>query len=189
MSPFVIFLDIDGVVYNTPNQEGVFKKAAELCPEERYSNRICSIAAAYFFNQGALKNLDYLISKIEQTTHVWVVISSSWREDRSVEELKTTFFGMHHFSKYIVDKTPEKVPKEEIGMLCCSAGHSEKYSSQCRASEIRYWLTQHPEVRNFVVLDDYDHHLSDSFGDRFIKTDYERLITAEIIEKILERSI
>lgn len=27
---FVIFLDIDGVLYNTPDQEGVFKKVDEL---------------------------------------------------------------------------------------------------------------------------------------------------------------
>ena len=185
-SPFVIFLDIDGVVYNKPNQEGVFKKAAELFPsgKERHSNRACSIAASYFFNKEALKNLDNLIGEIEQIADVWVVISSSWRTGTSIEELSETFFGIHNFSKYIVDKTPEKMSEEEIVSLCPKKSHSKTYSSRCRAAEIQCWLEQHPEVLDYVILDDEDDHLS-GFGERFIQTEYRTLLTKEMVEKFL----
>lgn len=184
-TPFVIFLNIDGVLYNRPDQEGALKKAAELFPDEKNSNRICSIAASHFFNEEALSNLDHLINEVEKTTKVWIVISSVWREDRSVEELKTAFFGIHNFSKYIVDKTPEEVPEEELAFYCSSEIHSTKYGSQCRASEVQYWLKKHPEVIEFVVLGNRDYHLSDSFGEKFIQTKYERLLNSEISEKIL----
>ncbi len=190
-TPFVIFLDIDGVVYNSTAQEGIFKKVAELFPEEKgfYSNRICSIAASYFFSKEALSNLDHLINEVEKTTQVWIVISSNWRTNCSIDELRTTFFGIHNFSKYIVDKTPDEVPREELASYCCSERHLEKYSPQCRASEIQYWLKQHPEVIKFVVLDDVDSHLSDSFGKKFIQTEYKRLLTSEISEKILRNHV
>jgi Swiss Army Knife RNA repair-like protein len=184
---FVVFLDIDGVLYNAPNPNAVFAKVAELFPNgDKYSqNRECSIAASYFFNKTALQSLDYLINEMEKVAQVAVVISASWRENRSVEELKTTFFGIHNFSKYIIDKTPETLSKEEGALNCPATQHNEEYSLPCRAAEIQYWLKQHPEVTNFVVLDDIDHHLSDCFGDKFFQTNYKTLLTQEMAKKIV----
>lgn len=191
LSPFVIFLDIDGVVYNTPNEEGVFKKVAELFPEitGTYNNRVCSIAASYFFDKKAVQNLNCLIREIEKVRNVWIVVSSSWRENRSVEELRSTFFGIHEFSRYIVDKTPEEVSIKELGTYCPSKSHSEEYSSQCRAAEIQYWLNQHPEIINYIVLDDNDNHLLAAFGERFVMTNYRTLLTKEICENLLLQNV
>lgn len=185
-SPFVIFLDIDGVVYNCPNQKDVYKKVAELFPdiETWYDNRVCSIAASYFFDKGALTNLSFLIKEIEKTRSVWIVISSSWRENRTVEELKETFFGIHDFSKYIVDKTPDKISKNEIGAYCSSEIHKGS-NSQCRAAEINYWLKQNPEVNSYIVLDDIDNHLLTNFGERFFQICCNTLLTQEICQEIL----
>jgi hypothetical protein len=113
-NPVVLFLDIDGVLYNTPDQDGVFTKVKELFPDATtYDNRKCSIAASYFFNKKALTNLDELINEIEKTGKVWIVISSAWREGegRTVDDLRTKFFHIHNFSKYIIDKTPENREK------------------------------------------------------------------------------
>ena len=66
---------------------------------------------------------------MKKTRPVWIVISSNWRENRTVEELQKTFFGIHKFSKYIVDKTPENISREDIGSYCPSTSHSEKYNS------------------------------------------------------------
>ena len=189
-SPFVVFLDIDGVVYNKPDQEGVFTKAAELFPsgEKRHTNRACSIAAAYFFNKKALKNLSDLIEAIGQITDVWVVISSSWRIGVTIEDLRETFFGIHNFSKYIVDKTPETISQEEIAFLCPKKRHPETCNFQCRAAEIQFWLKQHPTVLDYVILDDDDDHLS-GFGERFVQTEYRTLLTEEMVKKfLLDRS-
>ncbi len=188
--PFVIFLDIDGVVYNTPNQRGVFQKVAELFPDypdaPRYDNFVCSIAAAYFFDKRALQNLGQLITAIEKKRSVWIVISSSWRDDRTVDELRNTFFGIHDFSRYIVDKTPEDLPRHCISKYCSSSCHADKsYSMQCRASEIQHWLQDHPEISDYLVLDDYDEHLSIVFGERYIKTHYNELLTPEATQQAL----
>ncbi len=199
LSPFVIFLDIDGVVYNRPNQEGVLKKAAELFPDitDPNNNRVCSIdsnsigsiAASYFFDKKAVQNLNFLIGQIAKTRNVWIVVSSSWRENRSVEELRNTFFGIHEFSRYIVDKTPEKVSRKELGAYCPSKRHAEKYSLQCRAAEIQYWLNLHTEITNYIVLDDHDDHLLAAFGERFVMTNYTTLLTREICENILLQNV
>ncbi len=178
-SPFVIFLDIDGVLYNTPNQDSVSAKVEELFPNaQTHDHMMCSIAAAYFFNQKALNNLDSIINGIEKTRKASVVISSSWREGISVEELRKTFFGIYNFSKYIIDKTPETLPKQGVG------NHSH-----CRAAEIQYWLTQHPEVVDYLVLDDNDDHLSATFGKKFVRTNYSSLLTDEIAAEILTNCI
>jgi len=189
LSPFVIFLDIDGVVYNTPNLEDILKKVADLFPEitDPGNNRVCSIAASYFFDEKAVQNLNYLITEIEKVRNVWIVVSSSWRETRTVEELQSTFFKIHDFSRYIVDKTPEKIPRNELGTYCPSKSHSEWHSLQCRAAEIQFWLNQHPEITNYVVLDDNNDHLLEAFGERFVKTNYKTLLTKEICENILSR--
>lgn len=185
--PFVIFLDIDGVLYNKPDQDAVYKKVAELYPDavKCYNNDICSEAAAHFFDKESLKNLDNLISEIEKTAQVSIVISSSWREGQSVERLKKALFGIHNFSKYIIDKTPEKIEEKEWVTYCCSKKHADKYSWQCRAVEIQFWLKQNPKISNYVVIDDNDDHLSTNFGKKFVRTNYYTLLTRKISEEIL----
>lgn len=186
-SPVVIFLDIDGVLYNRPDQDGVFRKVRELFPgiTSPYSNSVCSIAASYFFDTKAVDNLSYLLREIEKTRAVRIVVSSNWRETRSVEELQSTFFGIHEFSRYIIDKTPEKISQEELKNHCPSKIHHDKYSPQCRAAEIHYWLSQHPEVTDYIVLDDNNDHLLKAFEKRFVQTNYSTLLTKELCEKIL----
>ncbi len=190
--PFIIFLDIDGVIYNTPDQDGVFKKTAELFPNEErpYNNRLCSIAASYFFNKEALQNLDYIINEMEKIAQVGIVISSSWRENRTVEDLKNTIFGIHNFARYIIDKTPESLPEKDIALYCPSERHLEKYSSRCRASQIQYWLKQYPEITNFAVLDDDEyHHLAECFAEKFFQTKVRSLLTQEIAENIVQQAL
>lgn len=185
-APFVIFLDIDGVLYNTPDQNGVFKKVDELFPNAKsYDNRVCSIAASYFFNKEALNNLDKIISELEKTKKVSIVISSAWREGRTVEELRKTFFGIHNFSKYIIDKTPKKISKEKINDYCSKGWHY----SHCRAAEIQYWLKEHPEVVDYLILDDIDDHLSSHFGEKFFETNFNTLLTSKIAGEILKNYI
>lgn len=178
---FALFLDIDGVLFNRPDHEAVLKKAAELFPDRRISNRIDRIAASYFFDKTALQNLDQLIQKIEEKATVKIVISSNWRYKITVEELKTSIFGIHHFSKYIVDKTMDDL---DDAKPFCRHPHHELDTIDCRASEIQHWLNAHPEVKNFAILDDVDDHLSDAFGERFIQTRYLTLLTDESFSKI-----
>lgn len=181
-----LFLDIDGVLYNNPDREGVFRKALELFPGEiPSSNRSCSIAASLFFDQKALNSLDYLIEEIAKTKNVYIVISSSWREKRTAKELKSVYFQNHKFSRYIVDKTPDRIPHAKIRKHCKTGSHDKKYTWQCRASEINKWIAQHPEVTDIAILDDNDDCLKTNFGEFFFQTRFNTLLTMDIAEKIV----
>lgn len=155
LPPYVIFLDIDGVLLSerdrqraqaTPSKEAV--DAADGQEEylkrnsNSFSNNYWSIIVAHHFSKKALKNLDSLIQRVEAVARPQIVISSRWREGRTVEELKTIYFRMHSFSKYIIDKTPDKIPE------------TPENSDPGKSEEIQFWLDQHPEYKHYVVLDD-----------------------------------
>lgn len=49
-------------------------------------------------------------------------------------------------------------------------GHTPEIDDDCREIEIEEWLNDHPDVENFVILDDLDFGLPEVFPDNFIKT-------------------
>lgn len=178
-SPLTLFLDINGVLTHAPRRDELFGKLTELFPnsENYYDSKACDIAASHFFDKIAIASLNKIISGLEKMRRVSIVMSSSWRLNRSVNELKNEILGIHHFAKYIVDKTPNRVSSEETKKYC------DGY--YCRAAEIHAWLKQHPEVTDFLVIDDMDSELSTNFGDRYVEVDFRSLLTDEIANDIL----
>jgi hypothetical protein len=81
-----------------------------------------------------------LLKQIVDATDAKIVLSTSWREHWSKDLMNCDSTGVlinRIFSKYglhIFDKTPELHERRE--------------------AEIKSWLDTHPEVENFVVLDD-----------------------------------
>lgn len=81
-----------------------------------------------------------LLKQIVDATDAKIVLSTSWREHWSKDLMNCDSTGMlinRIFSEYglhIFDKTPELHERRE--------------------TEIKSWLDAHPEVENFVVLDD-----------------------------------
>jgi hypothetical protein len=81
-----------------------------------------------------------LLKKIADATGAKIVLSTSWREHWSENQTECTDTGVRindifgKFGLQILDKTP---------MLHAA-----------REMEIKAWLDNHPEVENFVVLDD-----------------------------------
>ncbi len=185
-SPFVIFLDIDGVVYNGPNQDGVSKKALELFPNQPNSRKSLDIAATHFFDNKAIENLNVYICQIEKTKVASIVLSSAWRTKRDIPEIKEVF-SKHNFSKYIVSKTPDDLNPTANRLYCRDEVHtkSQYQFESCRATEIQYWLNQHPEIIQYVILDDNDNHLSQAFEDRLILTKYQTLFDEKTLQKAL----
>lgn len=57
---------------------------------------------------------------------------------------------------------------EELGDLFI--GHTPDVDDDCREIEVQQWLDEHPEVDNFVILDDLDFGFPDTFEDNFVKT-------------------
>ncbi len=163
---YYIFLDIDGVLLSladkeigskTPSKEALAYADShqEYLIKNRncYSNNYWSLVLVSYFSKTALKHLDDLITKIEKAARPMIVLSSSWREGRSLQELREIYFGMYSFSRYIVDKT------------------AKSRWDRSGADEIQDWLNDHPDATNFVILDDCDAGYSKRFGERFIRID------------------
>lgn len=167
----VIFLDIDGVLFDDPSRHPIQKQAIKLfSPGINYSNFMSihyDTAATYFFKPAAVANLNHLIQK----TNAKVVLSSNWRENRTQSQLKE-LFAKHSFSNVIIDKTPDEV--------------IEVSTFTGRAKEINAWLLNHPEITSFVILDDYDKGLSVGYPNNFVLVDWRSLLTMEDVEKAIK---
>lgn len=177
---YVIFLDIDGVLLSYSDKfnsnKNPLKKSIEdaeshdaflRLKSNSYSNNYWSIVLAHHFSKRALANLDSLIKRVETVAKPQIVISSSWRRERTVEELITIYFKMHSFAKYIIDKTSDKV------------------LSRDRSEEIQDWLNQHPEVQHYVILDDEYEDLLQRFLKRFIHVNDLHLLSENDVERAL----
>ena len=214
-----IFLDIDGVLgSNTfPLAESIkVNKIVTEMTGDRYHTFYCkrcitcSTAQTHLFKTEVVESLHNLINKINDIANVHIVISSTWRIDRTINDLKQ-IFQMHEFSKYIFDKTIDietsfldwkdhcVYPHVEINIENCMK-QSERpdqlptddnfeafiYKNwECRASQISRWLKEHPEYAGFVIFDDLDEHLSNNFGNKFISTVHlhETILKSEDTEK------
>lgn len=120
----VIFLDINGVIYN-PYSDPIFvdsehhAKAIEELIQARESNGEPEISysvasdmvSVASFDREAIGNLDKLIASIEAAgEEVGVVIHSNWRITYPKEGLQQ-LFQQYAFSKKIIDKTDDNLTK------------------------------------------------------------------------------
>lgn len=126
----VIFLDFDGVLNSSASFMVEAKKRRRLKETdlEAYNNfhvneQLCHVCTS---------NFQYILDKTED---VKIVISSSWRNHFSMEELKAKLDSYFIDSSRIIGKTPT---------------HFRRY----RGHEIAEWLEDHPEVTDYVIIDD-----------------------------------
>ena len=111
------------------------------------------------------------IKRIVDKTGAKIVVSSSWRM-RSVEETINNMIGqpkrcpynkmLNWFIENLYDVTPWISDK--------------KYDGTGRGGEIQTWLDNHPDVENYVIIDD-DGDMLDSQLYHFVQTNYEDGIT------------
>ena len=107
-----------------------------------------------------------MIKKLVEEFNAKIVVSSLWRfvaKKELVTELKETELINH---LHIDWKTPIIEP-----------GH--------RGREIKLWLDEHPEIKEFVILDD-DSDVLELFSDKFVRTDYYDGLQAEHYYKARE---
>ena len=85
------------------------------------------------FNPRSLR----LLARLKEETEAEVVFSSSWRFD------ELSFINA-------------KVQFEEVGIQLYGYTTLDWHTGQTRSDEIALFLTQHPEIENYVILDDVD---------------------------------
>jgi hypothetical protein len=142
----IIFLDFDGVLnsaasflYEDRKRSGKGRKHRQsFCP---VNETLCHVCTSNF------KHI------LDQVQNAQIVISSSWRTHYDLDWLRAKLEEYGIDGKRVIDKTPVVLP-EKMSM------HVE------RGVEIKAWLDAHPEVTNFVILD--DNYIGPPFQDNHI---------------------
>lgn len=144
--------------------DGVLNSVASMI----YNNRLkllglSNIPTNQAFCPIACSNLEYILEEIPD---VQVVVSSNWRKDKTIEALKKILATNHILSDRMIGTTP--VSEDEY-----------------RGEEIESYLKEHPEVKEFVIIDDKDG--VKPYLDRLVQVDSRNGLTFTDAEKVIEK--
>lgn len=178
----VLFLDMDGVMMRDRSTDPlatlIQQKVNELFIKKEglnsgFTELEWRVAAGHYLDKEAVARLDRLNEKVSKVARFVIVISSAWREDGTLEEIKNQMFAMWSFSKLIIDKTSdeeylirrrgEEVPKS-----------MEKYGFDLnrRGRQIDFWLRENIErlnIKSFAIWDDVDEEMSERYPENFVE--------------------
>ena len=152
----VIFLDIDGVLTSRDSDSFIFE-----CDSEKYK-----------LNDYCLECLKYILDNVENCK---IVLSTSWRNYPDNHIMINTYGEVYKslipqlkllFDDYIVGKAPH-------------SSRNNKYT------DISDYLSEHPEVVDFVVLDDDPTQGLQGFGEQFFKISMYSGLTLEVAKTIV----
>ena len=171
----VIFLDIDGVM----NCQEEMLELLKQNPKERNGVDLPSPAKCK------------LLKKLVDETGAEIVLSSSWRLSlQAIQNIIDTFrpyglrldgFTCEGVLRSMFNGTEYKNIKPKHTHHC--------YEGICiddRGAEIAYWLVKHPEVTNFVILDDESSDIIDWLPDNLVKTCSYSGLTGEDVLKCIK---
>jgi len=146
----VLFLDHDGVICLSTEWGGRFKKQKkwggrklsmsnnEVPLEYRFDN----------FNKKAVK----VLNEILEETGAEIVVSSDWVMYATLEEM-----GQYYESQGIIKKPIAFTPNQQNCIFYDNETfpwNRTWYLEQCRSIEIKQYLVDHPEITNWVAVDD-----------------------------------
>lgn len=125
-----------------------------------------------------------LVKRICDETGAKIVISSSWRRYTLADTIEA--ITNHQIE---IGHEPFLMPKYIVGvtarMYAFKHGNREEHFGLHRGVEIHQWLLEHPEVANYVILDD-DSDMLLSQKKNFIKTHPYRGISKRDVEKAIK---
>lgn len=151
----VVFLDIDGVL----NYRQHNLKVGETARLDEMGQPDWWTA---MFNRDCVTQLN----RIVRETGAKVVLSSSWRKSFSVSDMQSMLEDKG-FEGELIGATPD---------------HGKR---PCRGEEAQAWLSDHPEVESFVLIDDSLDMFP--YSDRWVQTFYEGYgLTSELADKTIE---
>jgi hypothetical protein len=181
----VIFLDIDGVL----NHEMWYRRRFEEMDMEKYTSKY----PYYEFDPQSIEELNRIINE----TDAKVVISSTWRIGRTVDQLQELLNNVG-FEGEIIGVTPHFIAKGE------DINDNPISYTVPRGCEIEWWLEREgkfqrinwsPEkqkeylekslVKNYVILDD-DSDMLYNQREHFVKTSTYSGLTKEVANKVIK---
>jgi hypothetical protein len=146
----ILFLDNDGVICLSSNWGGRQKKWSKYRSSNPESSKFLSDAPVGVrfddFDKKAVK----ILNEVLEETGAEIIVSSDWRYHATLEEL-----GEYYLSQGII-KTPIGITPftKDIDPKWWVTFNNYAMLEQERVIEIKYWLEQHPEVSNWVAVDD-----------------------------------
>ena len=179
----VIFLDIDGVL----NSENHVKELKALVEQGKRTEKVFSRWDLPY------KGTMLPLKKIIDETGAKIVLSSTWRNiPRRVKQLNSCF---KRYGVEIYDKTCRGIYADELEKLgfdleICHTVYTDpthrKYTLD-RGAEIASWLSEHPEVESFVILDDDVADIDQYYEKQHVWTDfYDWALTFEKAEQAIK---
>lgn len=180
----IIFLDIDGVIYvgsgsDREHQKRISSEMNDIYSHPSIKEKIPAdilktlnkydLSAALGFDNNSLNNLRALCDKYNAK----IVVSSSWREGKNLDQLKG-LFSIHGLESYIIGYTPK-----------LDYPHN-------RGEEIESWLLSYPEkIKSFVILDDCEFDFYKRFPDRFVECNklFSDMLLYEKADQILQKTL
>lgn len=135
----VLFLDHDGVICLSTEWGSRFKNKEGL---DSVFDR---------FNNKAIKVLNEII----ESTDCEIVVSSDWKYHGTLEQIQE-LYKIRGIVKSPIDYTPKELPSK--GKFISWQTELE----EIRSLEITHYLSEHPEITNWVAVDDMD--LSEHYG-------------------------
>lgn len=159
----VIFLDIDGVLNSI---EDWIEQSRFGHPHNSGSNVISRTKLG-------------LLALLLRSTDAKIVISSTWRIHYTPAQMR----------EFFLDRVGEKGEEFfEKDVFVGRTGHRFSSGYMDRWMEVREYLEGHPEITEFVILDDVNAGFSDTeeLKDHFVKTNPDTGITVLEIEKAID---
>jgi hypothetical protein len=147
----VIFLDNDGVVCLSTEWGGRKKKKLKYLKEFPGIEILPAYIKMDNFNDKAVKILNSILDQ----TGAEIVVSSDWKLYCTLDELKEMF------TKYGVSKSPIDITPN-IPLKYDKNYYTAEELAEYRIMEIKQWLKDHPEVTQWVAVDDLP--LGEKFG-------------------------
>lgn len=125
-----------------------------------------------------------MIKTICDATDAKIVISSSWRRnnlEQTIEEItnEETVYGNQPFTIL------ERVVGVTNRMYSCKYGVADERYGVCRGVEINRYIVEHPDITNYVILDD-DSDMLLTQKDNFIQTNWHYGISDKDVIKAIK---
>lgn len=182
----VTFLDNDGVICLANNWGSRSKKRKLFLKKNPgFSKEINKLPVEYRFDNFDQKAIKVLNQIIEETD-CEIVVSSDWKLHADLNEL-----GEYYNSQGIIKKPIDITPKMEMfDPNSCDLFMWKGWLERKRITEIKKYLSQHPEITHWVAVDDLNMSHESNFNlglDNFVLTpySYEGIKQSGVKEKVL----
>lgn len=141
----ILFLDHDGVICLSNNWGSRYKK------QKKWGGRKMSMTLSEVPIQYRFDNFDKkaikVLNEVLTETGAEIVVSSDWRSWATVEQMGD-YYESQGIIKRPIDYTSNVIDQEKI------TWHRAWDLEGTRSLEIQAWLNDHPEVTNWVAIDD-----------------------------------